>query len=183
MNTINFLFGEGEKLDMLQMGMRAFTMFFIMLVLIRFTGRRAFAKKSSFDNIIVIMLGAVLARGVVGASPFWSTVAASVVMVIMHRITAWLAVKNKLVEKLIKGEYIDLYHHGKVVDNNLEKTGISKNDLHESLRLETKKDSLTEIETAYLETNGRISFILKEKDENPVLIQKYFFITWNNTLY
>jgi uncharacterized membrane protein YcaP (DUF421 family) len=165
MDTINFLFGEGEKLNMLQMSMRAFAMFFIMLVLIRFTGRRAFAKKSSFDNIIVIMLGAVLARGVVGASPFWSTVAASVVMVAMHRITAWLAVKNRSVEKLIKGEYINLYDREKFVDNNLAKTGISKNDLHESLRLETKKDTLDEIETAYLETNGRISFILKKEEE------------------
>jgi len=166
MDTINFLFGEGEKINMLQMSMRAFAMFFIMLILIRFTGRRAFAKKSSFDNIIVIMLGAVLARGVVGASPFWSTVAASIVMVIMHRITAWLAVKNKPVEKLIKGEYISLYNQEKFVDNNLTRTGISKNDLHESLRLETKKDSLEDIESAYLETNGRISFILKKEEES-----------------
>jgi uncharacterized membrane protein YcaP (DUF421 family) len=165
MDTLNFLFGEGEKINMLQMSMRAFAMFFIMLVLIRFTGRRAFAKKSSFDNIIVIMLGAVLARGVVGASPFWSTVAASIVMVVMHRITAWLAVKNKPVEKLIKGEYINLYHNERFVDNNLAKTGISKSDLHESLRLETKKDSLEDIESAYLETNGRISFILKKEEE------------------
>jgi uncharacterized membrane protein YcaP (DUF421 family) len=165
MDTIHFLFGEGEKLNMLQMSMRAFVMFCIMLLLVRFTGRRAFAKKSSFDNIIVIMLGAVLARGVVGASPFWSTVAASVVMVIMHWITAWLAVKNKTVERLIKGTYIRLYDQEKLVDNNLAKTGISKNDLHESLRLETKKDTLEDIDTAYLETNGRISFILKKKEE------------------
>ena len=165
MDTIQFLFGEGEKLNMLQMSIRAFVMFCIMLLLVRFTGRRAFAKKSSFDNIIVIMLGAVLARGVVGASPFWSTVAASVVMVIMHWITAWLAVKNRVIEKLIKGTFVQLYDDEKIVDNNLSKTGISKNDLHESLRLETKKDSLEDIESAFLETNGRISFILKQKEE------------------
>jgi uncharacterized membrane protein YcaP (DUF421 family) len=165
MDTIQFLFGEGEELNMLQMSMRAFVMFCIMLLLVRFTGRRAFAKKSSFDNIIVIMLGAVLARGVVGASPFWSTVAASVVMVIMHWIIAWLAVKNRIIERLIKGNYIRLYDNDKFVDNNLAKTGISKNDLHESLRLETKNDTLENIETAFLETNGRISFILKQKEE------------------
>jgi hypothetical protein len=45
-----------------------------------YAGLRTFAKQSTFDNIIVILLGAVLARGVVGASPFWSTVGASVVM-------------------------------------------------------------------------------------------------------
>lgn len=165
MDTIQFLFGEGDKLNMLQMSMRAFVMFCIMLFLVRFTGRRAFAKKSSFDNIIVIMLGAVLARGVVGASPFWSTVAASVVMVVMHWIIAWLSVKNRIIERLIKGTYTCLYDKGKIVDNNLAKTGISENDLHESLRLETKKDALEDIESAFLETNGRISFILKQKEE------------------
>jgi len=167
MDTIQFLFGEGEKLNILQMSMRALVMFLIMLILIRFAGRRAFAKKSSFDNIIVIMLGAVLARGVVGASPFWSTVAASIIMIILHRIVAWLSVKNNFVERLVKGNAILLFQKEKIVGKNLTKTGISKKDLHESLRLETKKDSLEDIEDAYLETNGRISFILKKKEEEP----------------
>ncbi len=165
MDTIQFLFGEGEKLNILQMSMRSLIMFIIMLILIRFAGRRAFAKKSSFDNIIVIMLGAVLARGVVGASPFWSTVAASVIMIILHRIVAWLSVKNNFVERLVKGNAILLFQKEKIIGKNLTKTGISKKDLHESLRLETKKDSLEDIEDAYLETNGRISFILKKKEE------------------
>jgi uncharacterized membrane protein YcaP (DUF421 family) len=165
MDTIQFLFGEGEKLDILQMSMRALVMFLIMLILIRFAGRRAFAKKSSFDNIIVIMLGAVLARGVVGASPFWSTVAASIIMIILHRIVAWLSVKNNFVERLVKGNAILLFQKEKIVNSNLTKTGISKKDLHESLRLETKKDTLEDIDTAFLETNGRISFILKKKEE------------------
>ncbi|HYJ64554.1 MAG TPA: YetF domain-containing protein [Parafilimonas sp.] len=167
MDTIQFLLGEGEKLNILQMSMRALVMFLIMLILIRFAGRRAFAKKSSFDNIIVIMLGAVLARGVVGASPFWSTVAASIIMIILHRIVAWLSVKNNFVERLVKGNAILLFQKEKIVNSNLTKTGISKKDLHESLRLETKKDSLEDIEDAYLETNGRISFILKKKEEEP----------------
>jgi uncharacterized membrane protein YcaP (DUF421 family) len=163
MDTINYLVGEGEKLNMLQMGIRAFSMFIIMLILMRLTGLRTFAKQSTIDNIIVIMLGAILARGVVGASPYWSTVAASVVMVLMHRGLAWLSVKNKKFERLIKGSYIKLYQDGALLDNNLEKTGMSENDLHESLRLETNKLTLSEIDTAFMETNGRISFILKEK--------------------
>jgi len=39
------------------------------------------------------MLGALLARGATGARPFWATVAASIVMVAMHRLIAWLTVK------------------------------------------------------------------------------------------
>ena len=163
MNTLHYLFGEGSNLTTLQMCMRTFTMFIIMLVLIRFAGARTFAKRSSFDNIIVIMLGAVMARGVVGASPFCATIAASVVMVVMHRTIAWLSVKSTKFEKLVKGSFIKLYHNGTLITDHLEKTGMSENDLRESLRLETKKLTLEEIDTAFIETNGRISFILKEK--------------------
>jgi uncharacterized membrane protein YcaP (DUF421 family) len=165
MDSINFLVGSGEDLTALQMSLRAFSMFFIMLVLIRLAGMRTFAKKSSFDNILVIMLGAILARGVVGASPYWSTVAAATVMVVLHRIIAVLAVKSKTIERWVKGTYIKLYQDGRLIDNNLQKTGMSENDLHESLRLETNKVTLADIDTAFMETNGRISFILKEKQE------------------
>jgi len=135
MDALKFLFGEGSDLTILQMCMRTFTTFIIMLILIRLSGMRTFAKRSPFDTIITIMLGAVLARGVVGASDYIDTVAASVVMVAMHRTIAWLSVKNKKFERLVKGTYIKLYHDGALIGNNLEKTGMSENDQHESLRL------------------------------------------------
>lgn len=166
MDTLYSLVGHGQQLTALQMSVRAFSMFFIMLVLIRLAGMRTFAKKSAFDNILVIMLGAILARGVVGASPYWSTVAAATVMVALHRIIALLSVKSKIIEKWVKGTYIKLYQDGHLINKNLQKTGMSENDLHESLRLETKKLSLKEIDTAFMETNGRISFILKDEEKS-----------------
>jgi uncharacterized membrane protein YcaP (DUF421 family) len=162
MNTIDLLFGRGQDLTALQMSIRAFVTFIILLVLIRIAGRRTFAKRSAFDSIVTIMLGAIIARGVVGASPYIPTVAASIVIVALHRTIAWLSVKSKKFELIVKGVYMKLYQEGAIIGNNLEKTGMSENDLHESLRLETKKLTLAEIDTAFIETNGRISFILKE---------------------
>ncbi|MFT4152614.1 DUF421 domain-containing protein [Parafilimonas sp.] len=164
MNVINFLFGEGENLNMFQMCVRAFTMFIIMLILIRFAGMRTFAKRSPFDTIVTIMLGAILARGVVGASGYVNTIVASGVIVVMHRVVAWLSVKSRKFEKLVKGTYIKLYNNGALIQDALERTGMSENDLHESLRLETRKLTLAEIDTAFLETNGRISFILRREE-------------------
>src|SRR5436190_2126177 len=127
-DIINNLWVEGDQLNALQMSIRALVMFLIALLFIRLTGKRAFAKKSSFDNVIVIMLGAVLARGIVGASPFFSTVAASAMMIIIHRILAWSSVKNRIVNKLLQGKIITLYKDGEILWQNLEKTTISKSD-------------------------------------------------------
>lgn len=151
-------------LDALQMSCRAGLMFVLLMVLIRLGGARIFGKKSSFDNVVVILLGAIAARGVVGASPFWSTVAASAVIVLLHRVIAWLVVKFPLVSRLLKGRPVVLYAGGQVQRAELLGTTISEEELMESLRLETRQGSLGSVEVAHLETNGRISFLVKHED-------------------
>jgi uncharacterized membrane protein YcaP (DUF421 family) len=162
MDTLHSLFGQGEHLNMLQMSCRAFVMFFITLILLRLGGMRIFGKKSAFDTIIVIMLGAVLARGIVGASSFFATVAAAIVMIIIDRILAWASARSKLVSSLLKGQPLLLCLNGEVIWENMKTASLGKDDLLESLRLETKRNSLDLIQLAQMETNGRISFILKE---------------------
>jgi uncharacterized membrane protein YcaP (DUF421 family) len=162
MNIQTTFWGTGEELNILQTAVRAFVMFFITLALIRLGGMRVFAKKSAFDTIIIIMMGAVLARVITGNAPFIPTVAGSAVMVAVNKLLAWLSVKNVHLNRLIKGQSIRLFHDGKIDWKNMERACLSYSDLMESLRLETLKDSFADIETAYLETNGRISFIEKK---------------------
>jgi uncharacterized membrane protein YcaP (DUF421 family) len=162
MNSLELLWGEGDQLSPLQMTVRAFVMFLVALILIRLGGMRIFGKKSALDNIIVIMLGAVMARGIVGASPFGSTVAASAVMIFLNMMLAWICNRNKSLNNLIKGGSVVLYESGQVQWHNLKRTRLSESDLMESLRLETKDETFDKVEKALLETNGRISFILKD---------------------
>ncbi|MBO9730317.1 MAG: DUF421 domain-containing protein [Chitinophaga sp.] len=162
MNTIHLLFGDGEQLSMLQMSGRAFVMFFITLLLIRIGGMRIFGKKSTMDTIVIIMLGAILARGVVGASPFFSTVAAATVVVLVDRLLAALCIRWGKVASIIKGEPLLLYTNGEIIWQHMRIASLSKADLLESLRLETHMDTLEGVLQAQMETNGRISFVLKK---------------------
>lgn len=163
METIDQIFGKGTDLTILQISVRAFLMFFISLVLIRLGGIRMFGKKSVFDDIMVIMLGAILSRGIVGANPFFDTVTASAVMILVHRFLGWISIKNAFIEKLIKGRPVILYKDGTIFKKNLQKTSLSESDLMESLRLETKIQSLDKVKTATMETSGRISFELNKE--------------------
>jgi uncharacterized membrane protein YcaP (DUF421 family) len=159
---ISELFGSGEHLTALQMGARSFVMFFITLALIRIAGMRIFGKKTAFDNILVIMLGAILARGVVGASPFFSTVAAATVMVIVHKILAILAMKHVWVGKIVKGIHRSLFKEGEMNWKNMRISSISKDDLMEGVRLQINSDSLDEVKEALIEKNGQVSVIKKQ---------------------
>jgi uncharacterized membrane protein YcaP (DUF421 family) len=141
------------------MAVRAFAIFFILLVLVRVGGARIFGKMSSFDNVVVIVLGAVASRGINGASPFPSVLAACAVIVVLHRVCARLSVERPLVRRATEGSRVVLYRNGALDRDALRRTALSEAELHATLRLETKRDSLDDIEEAALETNGKISFV------------------------
>lgn len=162
MDNIYQIFGEGKDINTLQMCVRSLVMFFVALVLIRLGGVRMFGRKSAFDDIMVIMLGAILSRGVVGASPFWATVAASAVMIAIHRVVSWACIKSKTIERLLRGKPFVLYKNGKINHVNLKRSSLSESDLTESVRLEMKQQTLDNVDTAFIETNGRISFVEKK---------------------
>jgi uncharacterized membrane protein YcaP (DUF421 family) len=162
MEILEQIFGAGKELTGGQMCARAFVTFFITLALIRLAGMRSFGKKSAFDTVITIMSGAVLSRVIVGASAFVPTVAAGVVIVVVHRLIAWVSLKSELVEKIVKGEHRLLYSKGEINWKNMERSSVSERDLIESVRLMANKNSLDEIEEAYMESSGEISVITKK---------------------
>ena len=161
MDLILTLFGEGDELNAIQMGFRAFTLYLIALLFIRASGIRTLGKKSSFDFVVSILLGAVLSRAVVGASPYWPTVAAGLVIVILHRLLAWLCLYFPKLGIAIKGEERLLYRNGAFLEENMKKSFLTEGDLMESVRLQTNKNSLEAIEAIYLERSGKISVIEK----------------------
>jgi uncharacterized membrane protein YcaP (DUF421 family) len=161
MNIILELFGEGKDLSIVQMSCRAIVIFFIALVLIRITGRRSFGMRTPFDNVITILLGAILSRAVVGASSFIPTVAACCIISILHRLLAWLCISYPSLANFIQGKKIPLYENGHLIEENMTRGLISKEDVLAQARLSIHMESLDKIEKCYLENNGHISIVKK----------------------
>lgn len=163
MEIISDIFGEGKNLSISQMCFRAALIFLITLLLIHVSGRRTFGIKSPFDNIIVILLGAILSRPIVGASEFVPTIAAALTIACTHRFFAWLGLKNKYIGYLIKGRKIVLYENGNINEKNMKKALLSEKDLYSNLRRILNTDSLKNIKSVYMECNGEISFVKKDE--------------------
>ena len=62
----------------------------------------------------------------------------------------------------MNGSKILLFKDGQFIRQNMLKSAISKNEIKESLRLETKQTTFDNIEMIYMEVNGRLSFIEKK---------------------
>jgi uncharacterized membrane protein YcaP (DUF421 family) len=156
------IFGQGKDLNSLQMSLRAIIISVVTLLLIRISGRRSFGMKLPFDNVTVILLGAILSRAIVGVSPMIPTIAAALTIVLMHRGFAWLSLKNKWLSRIAKGKKIVLYQNDKLQEVNMTKALVSEEDLKENIRVKIQQEGFQEIEQAFMERSGEISFIKKK---------------------
>jgi uncharacterized membrane protein YcaP (DUF421 family) len=163
MKFMNEWWGINENISPLEIAARSAVMFLIALLLMRMAGMRPFGKGEPFDNIITFLIGGILSRGVVGATPFFSTVISMIVIIIIHKALAKLSIYNKWFGARVKGEKILLYRDGSFMKKNMAKTNITENDILEDLRLVAQADSLNAIREVYMERTGEISFVKQEK--------------------
>ncbi|MCW3117291.1 MAG: putative rane protein [Chitinophagaceae bacterium] len=161
MDLINTLIGEGRELSCLQMSVRTIITFFVALAMLRIAGVRTFGKKTALDNVIIIMLGAVLSRAITGASPFIPTFCAALVMVLLHRLLAMMSYYNETIGKIVKGDKVMLYSKGEELKNNMKKVQISHKEILEEVRLQANQQDLDGIEEIFIERTGEISIIKK----------------------
>ena len=161
MSLLMTLFGEGRDLDSLQMSARAVAVFFVALALIRIAGRRSFGQRSPFDYVVAILLGATLSRVIVGASPAIPTVLASLVIVVIHRVLAWLCVRSPKLERIVVGVEREVFKDGKFDDEQMSAALITKTDVFETARQELHSNGLEDVKAAILERNGQVSLICK----------------------
>ena len=155
----NLLGLEAEKLEPYQMAVRAFVIFFTSLLLIRIAGIRTFGKQSAFDTLTSLMLGAIMGRAVVTNQSFFGSILATLVLMLLHRLMAWLAFRNKKIGAIIKGKNLLLMRAGKKQQKNLSKSHITEDDILEALRRDVNITSLDKIKEVYLERSGDISII------------------------
>jgi uncharacterized membrane protein YcaP (DUF421 family) len=156
---LQLVFGVGRDLTIGHMAARAFVMFFIALVVIRISGMRSFSSMSAIDNIVAIMLGALLTRAVVGVSPFLPTVGAAVSLCITHRVLAMLSTRFHFISDLLKGKECILYKDGQLFRDKMRKADITDGDLEEGIRLAANTSSLDKVKEVRMERSGKISAV------------------------
>lgn len=162
MEFLTELWGVYDDIPPLDLAARALVMFVIALAMLRLSGMRPFGKGNAFDNVIIILLGGILSRGVVGATPFVSAVAGGIAIMLAHRLFAWAAFRSHAFGKIAKGHETLLYRDGVFQDDNMRRKCITRADILEELRIQTQRQSLDGISEVYFERNGVVSFVKKQ---------------------
>jgi uncharacterized membrane protein YcaP (DUF421 family) len=161
MEIIYKFFGQGKDLSIIQMVMRGVAVFVIAFVLIRIAGRRSFGIRTPMDMIINILLGAILSRAVVGASPFLAVVICCLAIVILHRMMEWLLANHDKSARLLEGNKIELYSMGTFKRDNMKKALVCEEDILQGIRKTALTEDLSKIDKVYMERNGEITSVKK----------------------
>src|ERR1051326_6736045 len=150
---------ETRDLTFLQISLRGIIVFLFTLVMVRLSSKRSLAEKTAFDAVLIVVLASVLARAINGSAPFFATLGGGAILVLLHRVFAWLACKSHTFGKIIKGSPALIVENGVLIEQVMHRNLISRHDLEEDLRLNATTDDLSAIKVARVERSGDISFI------------------------
>lgn len=130
-------------------------------ILLRFAGRKTLSETTLGETVIMISLGTLLIQPLV-SDQLLQTFLVGGILILTLLALEYLQVKSNLIEKIIAGEGKVLIENGEIHEKNLLKLHMTVDQLEIYLR-EKSVMSLDDVEIATLESNGQISFLLKEE--------------------
>ncbi len=157
---------QPKDLSILQVSLRGVLVFVAALIIVRVADRRFLAKLSAFDVILGFVLASMLARAINGSAPFAPTLVCGLVLVVLHRIIARLALYWDWFGGLVKGNARVLVENGTRNIEAMRSQNITEKDLLEELRVNGNTANVGAIQFATLERNGHISVVHAEKSKS-----------------
>src|SRR4051812_22459158 len=82
---------EPKDLTFMEISLRGIIVFVTTLIMVRLGHKRSLARKTAFDAVLIVILASVLSRAINGSAAFFATLGGSVVIVLLHRLFAWIA--------------------------------------------------------------------------------------------
>ncbi|HEX3620586.1 MAG TPA: YetF domain-containing protein [Candidatus Udaeobacter sp.] len=163
-NSFETLLGLGvepKDLTFIQISLRGIIVFLVTLATMRLGHKRSLSRKTPFDAVLLVILAAVLSRAINGSAAFFATLGGGVVLVLLHRLFAYLAFYSHYFGILVKGKPDTIVRDGKHDFYTMRRNHVSMHDLDEDMRLSAHTDDLSKIRVARVERSGDISFIEK----------------------
>lgn len=161
MDILRTLIGPDDGYQtMAQLSVRAVAMFVFGILCVRIAGRRTFSQAAPLDIIVYLIVGSNLSRIITGNANVFPTMAATLTLVVLHRLLAYASLHKNPVSSLIKSNPTVLVRDGVADAQALAREGLSQDDLLEALRLK-QVGRIEDARLATLERSGKVSVLPK----------------------
>lgn len=147
---------------------RTIILYILVLIVMRFMGKREIGQLQPFELAISIMIAdlATLPMAEPGI-PITNGVIPIVGLLVMHLIISIINMKSIRAREIVCGKPSILIYRGKIQEENMRKERFTINELEERLRGDNVFD-IGDVEYAILETSGQISVIQKPNRRNTI---------------
>ena len=146
---------------------RSFLSIMALFILTKLVGVKQLSQLTFFDYVTGISIGNITAEMATNFDiPLLHSIVAMVVYTLVTILISWLTNKSIILRRFLDGRPKILIDDGKIVYKNLQKIRYDIHDLLCEARLNGFFD-LSEVEYAFMEINGKISFMPKPEYDLP----------------
>ncbi|MDJ0635087.1 MAG: DUF421 domain-containing protein [Xenococcaceae cyanobacterium MO_188.B29] len=129
------------------------------ILMLRISGKRTLAKWNSFDFVVTIAFGSVLASILLSTKDtFGQGLLGFALLVIFQYIITWIAVRSSWIQKLIKAEPSLLLYKGQLKHDILKRERVTEGEVLAALR-SSGVSAIEDADAVVLETDGSFSVI------------------------
>jgi len=142
--------------------LRASVVYFVLLVLIRLSGKRTVGQFTPFDLMVLVLLGdAVQGSMIAGDESLLGGLILAFTLLAWNRLVGFITARSETAALAVEGKADILARNGKVFHEALRSADLTLDDLQEAMR-DHSVPALSEIRLAVLEKDGTIT-VLKRK--------------------
>ncbi len=152
--------------DLVGVALRTAIVYVVLVVFFRIAGKREAGQLSTLDLIVLLVISNAVQNAMVGENTtLLAGLLAAGVILALDRGLHWVTDRSKPLRLAIEGEPVLLVEDGKVLHEHLASEGISERELAVALR-QNQLMSAMEARYVFLETNGQISVIPRQRGED-----------------
>lgn len=152
------------KIPWWEIVLRASVVYFVLLALLRLSGKRTVGQFTPFDLMVLVLLGdAVQGSMIAGDESLGGGLILATTLLGWNRLVGYVTARSEAVERVVEGEAEILARNGEVFHEALHKADLTLDDLQEAMR-DHSVPALSEIRLAVLEKDGTIT-VLGNKDK------------------
>lgn len=142
--------------------LRAVAIYLVLLVIFRLTGKRSMAQVTTFDFIILLIVGEATQQALLGED-FSVTQAALVIatLILLERLFDYFSWRLPRFKRITEGLPVVVVENGRALEGVMSKEQITTDDVLSAARESQGLERMDQIKWAVLETSGGISIVPK----------------------
>jgi uncharacterized membrane protein YcaP (DUF421 family) len=128
------------------------------ILLLKVSGKRTLSRMNTFDLIVVVALGSILARTILSGGALFQGLFALSILAGLQFGLEWLSAKDPRVRRMVTSEPSLIFHKGVFLRKAMTENRISEQDVFAAIR-QSGFDDISSIDAVVLESNGDVSVI------------------------